>query len=575
MITPVRFVSAVLIALAMPILAIAEVPTIKVGEYAQEVGVSYSTKQGLPSNDVRAIYVGTKGEVYADTEAGWAVFSKGAWKKSAAPKDASLKNFVSPSKYASKIGLVNEATQTSTGTIVVASKQGLFTQTKSGFEPLVIADNVGRQWATSDVRGVTVDTDGKLWVATLAGVARQAKKGWTFYTGQEGLPYNDFTSAAAGPKGVVWFGTHIGAVRYDGEWHYRQGRRWLPSDDVRDVAVDANGNAWFATANGVGCIERRMMTLAEKADHLENDMDLIKRTEFGYVAESHLAVAGDKTSKLTHHDSDNDGLWTSMYGAGECFAYGATKDPKAKQRAKAAFEALRHLQKVVQGSSHEPPHGYVARTILPTAAPRNPNDGRIERDRETQKRDTLWKVYEPRWPTSEDGKWYWKSDTSSDELDGHYFFYPLYYDLVADTEEEKERVREVVRDLTDHLIKYNYQLVDHDGTTTRWSYYNPEEMNHDSYWWAERGLKSLSLLSYLAVAEHVTGDKKYRDHMNILIEKHAYDTNAMHYKLQRGVGSPNHSDDEMAFMCYYNLLKYGNDADLNKKMIFSDRKSVV
>ena len=38
------------------------------------------------------------------------------------------------------------------------------------------------------------------------------------------------------------------------------------------------------------------------------------------------------------------------------------------------------------------------------------------------------------------------------ELDGHYFFYPLYYDLVADTVEEKERVREVVRDLTDHLV---------------------------------------------------------------------------------------------------------------------------
>ncbi|MCJ7638688.1 MAG: hypothetical protein MUO70_02185, partial [Euryarchaeota archaeon] len=35
----------------------------------------------------------------------------------------------------------------------------------------------------------------------------------------------------------------------------------------------------------------------------------------------------------TNGDSDNDGLWTSMYGAGECFAYAATKDPKAKERA--------------------------------------------------------------------------------------------------------------------------------------------------------------------------------------------------------------------------------------------------
>lgn len=566
--TPMRFISTLMLAVTTLWGAHADVPSIKVGVYAQEVGLNYTTEQGLPSNNVRAIHVATNGDVYADTESGWAVFTKGVWKKSKAPKDSSLENFVSPSEYASAIGLVTEATKTAKGKIIVATRNGVLSQGANGFEKLTVSDKLGRQWATSDVRGVTVDSKGQLWVATLAGVAQQGKKSWTFYEGKDGLPYNDFTTAEAGPNGEVWFGTHIGAVRYDGEWHYRQGRRWLPNDDVRDIAVDKNGNAWFATAGGVGCIERRMMTLAEKADYLENDMDLIKRTEFGYTAEASLAVAGDKTSKLRHHDSDNDGLWTAMYGAGECFAYGATKDPKAKKRAKEVFEALRQLQKVVQGSSHEPPHGYIARTILPTSGP-NPNDRRYERDVKKNKEDNLWKLYEPRWPTSKDGKWFWKSDTSSDELDGHYFFFPLYYDLVAETEEEKERAREVIRDLTDHMIKYNYQLVDHDGKTTRWGYYNPEALNHDGYWWVERGLKSLSMLSYLAVAEHMTGDQKYRDHMNILIKEHAYDTNAMHYKLQRGVGSPNHSDDEMAFMCFYNLMKYGKDEALLQKIGYS------
>src|SRR5690606_3984675 len=93
-------------------------------------------------------------------------------------------------------------------------------------------------------------------------------------------------------------------------------------------------------------------------------------------------------------DSDNDGLWTAMYGAGQCFAYAATGDPDAKARAKSAFEALRFLQKVTQGGSHEPPKGYVARTILPTSGP-NPNDGRLARDIESQKSDALWKAYEP------------------------------------------------------------------------------------------------------------------------------------------------------------------------------------
>ena len=135
------------------------------------------------------------------------------------------------------------------------------------------------------------------------------------------------------------------------------------------------------------------------------------------------ATPGDK-SQTQQHDSDNDGLWTSMYGAGECFAYGATKDPLAKQRAKKAFEALKFLSVVTQGGEHPAPRGFPARAILPTSGP-DPNV-RDSRDRDVRRQaaqDRLWKIMSPRWPKSADGKWYWKSDTSSDELDGHYFFY--------------------------------------------------------------------------------------------------------------------------------------------------------
>jgi hypothetical protein len=139
----------------------------------------------------------------------------------------------------------------------------------------------------------------------------------------------------------------------------------------------------------------------------------------------------------------------------------------------------------------------------------DPNVGRIERDREEQKGDRLWKVYEPRWPKSADGQWFWKSDTSSDELDGHYFFYPLYYDFCATSDAEKKAVQSVVRKLTDHLLEHDYVLIDHDGKPTRWAIFGPQYFNRDPDWWAERGLNSLSMLSYLAVAAHVTGDPKY------------------------------------------------------------------
>ncbi|MCC6145856.1 MAG: hypothetical protein IT368_18770, partial [Candidatus Hydrogenedentes bacterium] len=433
---------------------------------------------------------------------------------------------------------------------------------------LSVEDSVGRRWLTSGVRGLAYDADGDLWIATLAGVARRTDEEWAFFEGQEGLPYNDFSVAAAGPRGI-WFGTHLGAIYYsDGEFDYRQGRAWLPGDDVRDVAVDGQGNAWFATDGGIGVIRRVPMTLKEKAARYEQEIEYIKRTEYGYVAEASLKRPGDKTD-LVHHDSDNDGLWTAMYGAAECFAYAATKDPAAKARAKQAFEALRFLQKVTQGGPHPAPKGYIARSILPTDGP-DPNEGRLDEDRQKQQEeDKLWKVYEPRWPVSEDGKWYWKSDTSSDEMDGHYFFYPLYYDFCADSDEERERVREVVRDLTDHLIEHDYYLVDHTGSPTRWGYYSPTSLGRDYNWWVERGLNSLSLLSYLSVAEHVTGDAKYGEAVNELIEEHGYGMNAMVPKVQFGFGSLNQSDDEMAFMCAYNLLRYASNEELRNQMQLS------
>ena len=462
--------------------------------------------------------------------------------------------------------IVQQLAASPSGQLVLASSHGLLQQAGAGWETIQPFDSGGRLWAATNVLGVAFDSFGQLWFASKAGVGCRTAAGWKFYEGRDGLPWNEFTGMAAGPDGIVWFATRLGAIRWEaGNFHYRQGPRWLPSDDVRQIAVTPDGDAYLATAGGIGRIERRRMSLAEKAAFYEGEIERhIKRTPYGFVAEAALPKPGDKTSATTH-DTDNDGLWTAMYGAGECFAVAATGDPAAKQRAKQAFEALRFLQKVTQGGTPAPPPGYVARTVRSVDLP-DPNVGRIERDLAEQKTDRLWKVYEPRWPKSADGKWFWKSDTSSDELDGHYFFFPLYFDFCADTAAEKDRVREVVRDLTDHLLRHDFNLVDHDGKPTRWGFYGPQSLNTDPDWWGERGLKSLSILSYLAVAEHVTGDPKYAAAARGLIDRHGYAQNMMFPKVQSGPGSGNQSDDEMAFMCFYNLLRYSKDETL-KNMV--------
>ncbi len=472
------------------------------------------------------------------------------------------------------IGLKNHAvrqlTLTHDGKIIAATDRGLMKFDRKKKTSEAIYPRSGDQsWAPIDVRAVFHDSKSRLWFASPQGVGCFDGK-WTLFTGAEGLPYNDFTCAAPGQNGVVWFGTGKGAIRYDGShWAYRQGRRWLDDDAVRDIAVNAKGFACIATAKGLSVIYHTPMTLAEKAKFYEDEIDRYhRRTPYEFVLEVGLPEAGVKKN-VRKHDSDNDGLWTSMYGAGECFAYAATKDPLAKKRADKAFKAMEFLRKITENAEHSPPMGFVARTVLPTDGP-DPNVGRVERDRENKKNnDKLWKVYEPRWPRSANGKWYWKTDTSSDELDGHYFLYALYFDLVAETEAEKTAVRYQVKALTDHLIDHDFQLIDHDGKPTRWSRFSPKELNFSKDWFVERGLNSLSMLSYLAVAEHVTGDSKYGEIKKDLIENHSYMQNLMRQKFHHGIGTGNQSDDEMAFMAYYHLLNYEKKPEWRSRIAMS------
>ena len=547
----------------------AERPTLPrhVGEFQQDVRTFYTKAEGLPDNDVREIAINGDGNVTVRLARGQFVFRGGAWLSTDNTGPFELKRRL-PKQLRESKEIKTETTlsvaKRTDGTIALGTKDGLFWHDENGLRQLFPSQG-NRRWAPTDVY-VDFDAQGRLWFASQQGVGSFHAGKWTLYTGENGLPYDDMTAVACGSDGTVWFGTKIGTIRFDGNsWSYRQGKRWLPHDEVRDIAIDNDGSAWVATAGGIAKLHDRRMTLADKAKYYEDEIDAQhRRTRFGYVIEAHADAPGKK-SGIRLSDSDNDGLWTSMYGAGECFAYGATRGPLAKRRAKAAFRALKFLSEAPKGSKHAPPDGFIARTVLETNSEKDPNTGgyTLEGQREKQKDDGLWRVYSPRWPKTAGGKYYWKSDTSSDELDGHYFFYPLYYDLVAETETEKTEVAEIVRANIDHLIKHDFSLLDHAGRT-RWGVYGPKELNQDPGWFEERGLKSISILSYLNVAFHVTGDEKYRKVAAELREKHSYHINVMWPKYQRGLGSGNQSDDEMAFMSFYNLVKYEPDPKLKK-----------
>lgn len=412
------------------------------------------------------------------------------------------------------------------------------------------------KWAPYNVAALTVDSKGQLWFGAEQGVGCYNGEKWKLFTGKEGLPFNRFTCSAAGPGGIVWFGTQAGAIRIeDGNFYYRFSLRWLPDDYVNDIAVDNNGTAWFATNKGVGQLIRKRMTLDEKAEFFTMQTES-RNQRMGFIAPNELKVPYD-VSTSTPGISDNDGMYTSMYGAAQAYRWAVTGDKEARQLAIRSFNACKWLVDI----THEP--GFPARVIIPAGWPEPLKDPEYSHKMNiaVMKHDPFWKDINPRFVKSKDGKYLWKCDTSSDELAGHYFFYGIYFDLIAKTEEEKKPVREVVAAITDHLIRHGFNLSDHDGKTTRWGNFSPEYFN--SIWgWDQRGLNSMMMLSFLNVAKHVTGDPKYDQVAAMLREKHNYHINAMHGKEFFPPENVVPWDNNLCLMSMYGLMNYETNPEL-------------
>lgn len=368
--------------------------------------------------------------------------------------------------------------------------------------------------------------------------------GWQSFTGKDGLPIESLSCVAV-DKDTVWFGSDQGVIRWcDGRFTYLAGPRWLPDDHVISIAAAGN-EAWIATRGGLAHLHELPMTLAEKADYYQKMIDGRPR-HFGFVTVMGLPTAGS----LEHAEqeiSDNDGLWTAMYVASQCYRYAVTKSDDARAQAKKSMQALLRLESITGIP------GFPARAIS------NIHDPAHERRSGGQ-----WN------PSPVEKDWMWKSDTSSDEIVGHYLAFYLYSELVAD-EQEKRQIRETCKRMTDHILDHDYFLIDITGKPTRWGHWGPALLNAPRRI-GERGLNSVEILSHLKVAIHLVGEDRYKAAYRDLIEQHHYALNTIRQRISF-MGRVNHSDDELAFLSYYPLLRLEDDPSLRAIYEESFRRS--
>jgi hypothetical protein len=349
------------------------------------------------------------------------------------------------------------------------------------------------------------------------------------------LPVIDFTVIAWQSPSLMWIGTPQGAMRFNRETQaveYFAGERWLPDDRVTGIGFEEDAT-WLETPKGFARIDYVPMTLAEKSRAFVERVQA-RHNRWGLTASSELVTPGDLSTNRTV-SSDNDGLWTAMYVAAECFRYKVTGEADARQHARRGMAAILRLE-AITGIP-----GFPARSFIKVGDDVQPRDGE--------------------WHDTPDKAWRWKGDTSSDEIVGHFFVYPIYYDLVAD-ESEKPALRSAIERITNHILDHDYQLIDADGQRTRWGWWGPDDIWKDA---DETGLRALHILSHLRVAMHMTENAQYRARYqaqyNELINTHHYDRLTRNQKIVVP-GHINHSDDELAFLSYYPLLRYETNAAL-------------
>ncbi|MCE7069215.1 hypothetical protein LZG74_02825 [Dyadobacter sp. CY327] len=356
------------------------------------------------------------------------------------------------------------------------------------------------------------------------------------------LPVNKIT-AVKEVNNRIWFGSDEGAfaLRADNKFDYYYGERWLPGNKVVDIAKGPQNSVLILTNKGLGQINFKSMSLEEKALLFEKQVRQ-RHIRNGFNASLVNMDHGNVATGFME-DSDNDGLWTSMYLGGEIFRYAVTKDPEALKNCRESLDALERLYSVTGIP------GFPARSFE--------RSGHIKELSDSE-----------RWQHSDEKEWDWKSTTSSDEVIGHVFAFGAMAELVDDPSMKKRAVA-LIDTLMSHIVKNNLYLIDFDGKPTMWGKWNPEYVNAFPINVGDRKLNSSNIVSMLQTAYHFTKKEKYKAKAFELMNKHGYFENMM--RSMKVIGQApadadehskhmsdgwNHSDDEMYFVGYWGLYRY-------------------
>lgn len=421
-------------------------------------------------------------------------------------------------------------------TYLILGKEGLYAWKKNGLEIQKILNS-------TPLQAFDVDPKGRVYLGGPKGyrVYDLGNKQWQGEW-QEKLPCPDI-HAIHWSADKLWFGSSKGAFSWSLKqgFEYYQGERWLPGDEVKHISSGKDGSVWISTNKGLAHLQFQKMTLEEKARFFQTQVRE-RHMRNGFNA-SLVGMQKGQVNTGYLSDSDNDGLWTSMYLGAEIFRYAVTRAPDALENCRSSMDAMERLYAL----SGVP--GFPARSF--------------------ERKGYRSQLADPeRWRASAEQEWDAKGTTSSDEAIGHVFAFGAMAELVDDPDLKKRAIT-LLDTLMSHILDHDWYLIDADGKPTLWGKWNPSYVNGFPTNIGDRKLNSSNIIAMLQTAYAFTKKEKYKSQAKELMQKHGYFENLMRPFKQIGIAQDdadakakllsdawNHSDDEMYFLGYWGLYRY-------------------
>jgi signal transduction histidine kinase/ligand-binding sensor domain-containing protein len=217
---------------------------------------TYTTENGLPSNDVRAVTDDGIGGTWISTSSGLAHVSAGKITVYT-DKDGLL------SSYATAL-LRDRA-----GGLWIGSNRGL-TQLK---DRRFINYTPAQGLSSPVVMSLAEDRDGNVWIGTMEGLTRLRNGTFTVYNRAAGLVSNDVRSIVEARDGALWVGTTGGLSCFrNGTFANYTTRDGLTNDYVRAIVEEPDGALWVGTyGGGLNRFENGRFTPVTTQDGLFDD----------------------------------------------------------------------------------------------------------------------------------------------------------------------------------------------------------------------------------------------------------------------------------------------------------------